>query len=866
MGRGRGNRHTSPEEYIAKKTQKLGKCLAPTGDEKRKEDYLLEVLAAMECGGRPQLHDRVRVIQGEKWVGYVGVVVHDVQDNRPFKIRLLYGPPTTVVGWFTHADLIKWDNPEKLCEAIDSAVSLAEANGVLRPQIESAISKSSWLRKLIFEQPLRDALFQAEAVISRYSLRYAASSQSSTKWDIKTSIHDAEEALRAALANSMPQTSWRPQASSLCGLDLNNRVAAMELIKSCEEMCHELRARLVCKGLRLLIELAEALVHGDLLCENRPSAIRRQLKDIRPAIGDHVVVRVPGGNCLGELYHGDVDRPPFMVRLDDGSMTPFLNADWVLCCPQASSILAQIDELAALISDRSHAALLSDWPQMISARVLLADARDAASEVSRSDAMRELEHALISSMSLRCCRSEAPRAVYNIYMADQDLSGRSASAKTDTCAFPVGTLVRMKATTRRALPDALPGPTVGRVERVDRIRVDERAEESCACADRDVIILEDRIGLTRIRIRWPGITHWDYWAITVRFKSLDTPDLSWTQRLNASDVEFVATGFSHRLQSALSKATAVEARGTLLDRVRARLEELCELEHARAELLTQCERAVGETELSAALVHIEGEKRRVDGLWEEDETAEYRRRLGELLAVSLDAALDKMGAIDSPSFGATPNVNLDHLEEAVRTATAAEVTVAAGVNEPFSRLLRRAKTWVIEERAEQVRRQARLKEGITGDLPPMPCEFLCPISLEVMMDPVVAADGAFYERDAIERHFRSSRRSPMTNEYLRHTGVTAVPQLKSLIFEWRAKEHDRILSTLAAVSKAMGSMPLKHGSPEPVYQALQTETTPARQHRLASRPTKCKSALNPHAASFVPSLARQQSTFAAETQ
>ena len=197
-------------------------------------------------------------------------------------------------------------------------------------------------------------------------------------------------------------------------------------------------------------------------------------------------------------------------------MTPFLNADWVLCCPQASSILAQIDELAALISDRSHAALLSDWPQMISARVLLADARDAASEASRSDAMRELEHALSSSMSLRCCRSEAPRAVYNIYMADQYLSGRSASAKTDTCAFPVGALVRMKGTTRRALPNALPGPTVGRVERVDRIRDDERAEESCACADRDDIILKDLIGLTRTRIRWPGITHWDYWAITVR--------------------------------------------------------------------------------------------------------------------------------------------------------------------------------------------------------------------------------------------------------------------------------------------------------------------------------------------------------------
>ena len=54
-----------------------------------------------------------------------------------------------------------------------------------------------------------------------------------------------------------------------------------------------------------------------------------------------------------------------------------------------------------------------------------------------------------------------------------------------------------------------------------------------------------------------------------------------------------------------------------------------------------------------------------------------------------------------------------------------------------------------------------------GCLMPLPNEFKCPLTLEVMKDPVVASDGFTYERNAIERvlmrnQMRALARSPMT--------------------------------------------------------------------------------------------------------
>jgi len=64
-----------------------------------------------------------------------------------------------------------------------------------------------------------------------------------------------------------------------------------------------------------------------------------------------------------------------------------------------------------------------------------------------------------------------------------------------------------------------------------------------------------------------------------------------------------------------------------------------------------------------------------------------------------------------------------------------------------------------------------------------PDNFLCPITNEVMDDPVVAADGHTYEREAIETWFRRRNTSPMTNQVI---APTLLPNflVRSMIASW----------------------------------------------------------------------------------
>ena len=49
----------------------------------------------------------------------------------------------------------------------------------------------------------------------------------------------------------------------------------------------------------------------------------------------------------------------------------------------------------------------------------------------------------------------------------------------------------------------------------------------------------------------------------------------------------------------------------------------------------------------------------------------------------------------------------------------------------------------------------------------LPEDFYCPITMEVMEDPVIAADGHTYDRLAIQQSFASGNtKSPMTNQVL----------------------------------------------------------------------------------------------------
>jgi hypothetical protein len=89
--------------------------------------------------------------------------------------------------------------------------------------------------------------------------------------------------------------------------------------------------------------------------------------------------------------------------------------------------------------------------------------------------------------------------------------------------------------------------------------------------------------------------------------------------------------------------------------------------------------------------------------------------------------------------------------------------------------------------ALEMERERRCKKAKT-----VPDGFVCPITQDVMKDPVTLLDGQSYERGAIERWFQlGKRRSPMTNEVLKKRTLIENYALKSTIAHWNAsiEEH-----------------------------------------------------------------------------
>ena len=67
-----------------------------------------------------------------------------------------------------------------------------------------------------------------------------------------------------------------------------------------------------------------------------------------------------------------------------------------------------------------------------------------------------------------------------------------------------------------------------------------------------------------------------------------------------------------------------------------------------------------------------------------------------------------------------------------------------------------------------------------------PDDFLCPITCDIMKDPVSAKDGHTYERSAIQRWFDEGKlSSPVTNEIMLSTDLVPSHFVKSQISAWR---------------------------------------------------------------------------------
>ncbi|NWU15884.1 WSDU1 protein, partial [Cephalopterus ornatus] len=88
-------------------------------------------------------------------------------------------------------------------------------------------------------------------------------------------------------------------------------------------------------------------------------------------------------------------------------------------------------------------------------------------------------------------------------------------------------------------------------------------------------------------------------------------------------------------------------------------------------------------------------------------------------------------------------------------------------------------------RSKILRKIQELRMTVVSVSVPVPDEFLCPITRDLMKDPVIAADGYSYEREAMEHWISNKRRSsPMTNLPLHSLMLTPNRTLKMAITRW----------------------------------------------------------------------------------
>lgn len=69
----------------------------------------------------------------------------------------------------------------------------------------------------------------------------------------------------------------------------------------------------------------------------------------------------------------------------------------------------------------------------------------------------------------------------------------------------------------------------------------------------------------------------------------------------------------------------------------------------------------------------------------------------------------------------------------------------------------------------------------------IPNEYLCPITLSLMRDPVLAADGHSYERTAISKWLQKHDTSPKNGNKLEHLNLTTNHAIRSLIEEFKER-------------------------------------------------------------------------------
>jgi hypothetical protein len=128
-----------------------------------------------------------------------------------------------------------------------------------------------------------------------------------------------------------------------------------------------------------------------------------------------------------------------------------------------------------------------------------------------------------------------------------------------------------------------------------------------------------------------------------------------------------------------------------------------------------------------------------------------------------------------------------------------------------------------------------------------PHEFICPITMEVMIDPVLASDKLSYERHAIDRWFKSSCRSPLTNCHLPNKLLRKNEPLRANIAAWTELRLCFIprepMKCTVTQRGAAGGQPSRRAGKRPSSKSSKAATKPSKAESVPSEPTPSDQAI-----------------------
>ncbi|GMI81788.1 plant U-box 13, ARABIDOPSIS THALIANA PLANT U-BOX 13 [Hibiscus trionum] len=191
--------------------------------------------------------------------------------------------------------------------------------------------------------------------------------------------------------------------------------------------------------------------------------------------------------------------------------------------------------------------------------------------------------------------------------------------------------------------------------------------------------------------------------------------------------------------------------------------------------------------------------------------AQFRRAKGRVDAADVEVYEDLLSLYDKSSDAAADPDVLRRLAEKLQLVGIAELTqeslalhemVSASCGDPgeafekMSNLLRKIKDFVQTENPNldsSVREKNPPPSSSSGQVttdgnhktPVIPDDFRCPISLELMKDPVIVSTGQTYERSCIEKWLEQGHGTcPKTQQTLSSRALTPNYVLRSLIAQW----------------------------------------------------------------------------------